>query len=508
LIAYFYISMKIFTADQIRQWDKYTIEHESISSIGLMERAALSCFQYINEHINASRFLVFAGNGNNGGDGLAIARLLKQQGHDVSVCLVAADRMTVDCKTNHDRLKSMGIEDRVIGSDTDMPLPPAPGTWIIDALLGTGQNRPLSGIYKIVVDTINSWNVPVISIDLPTGLGADEPAVSDSVIRARYTLSFQSPKLSFFMPEHDVYVGEWSVLDIGLLQDFYREQSSTFTLTEPGEIRGMILPRKRFSHKGTHGTALLMTGSRGMMGASMLAARACLRSGVGKLVCRVPGVGLDLMQVSVPEALCNLDPNPDCLEQLPEDLNDYQAVGVGPGLGKTAATRALIDKLLSKIRAPLVLDADALNMIAAEGWQERIPAGSVITPHIKEFDRLFGTYSHHHLRIEAALEIASRLGIYIVLKGRYSLVATPAGLGHFNPTGNPGMAKAGTGDVLTGMVTGILAQGYDPGTACRLAVYLHGMAGDLARLEHSEYGIIASDLIEKIGFCYLKVFNF
>jgi NAD(P)H-hydrate epimerase len=507
VIAYFYVSMKIFTAEQIRQWDKYTIEHEPIPSIGLMERAALACIQYIDEHISASRFLVFAGTGNNGGDGLAIARLLKQQGHEVFVCQVAADRMTEDCKINHDRLKNTGIDYRVIGNDADLPSPPVLGTWVIDALLGTGQNRPLSGLYKTAVDTINSWNVPVVSIDLPTGLGSDEPIGSSSIIRARYTLSFQTPKLCFFMPEHDDYVGEWSILDIGLSPDFYREQVSSFSLTEPGEVVSMIRPRKRFSHKGTHGSAMLMTGSRGMMGASVLAAGACLRAGAGKLVCRIPGVGLNLMQGAVPEAICSLDPNPDYLEHLPGDLNDYQAVGAGPGLGKTAATRTLIDALLEKTKIPLVLDADALSIIAEEGWQERIPAGSIITPHIKEFDRLFGTYSHHHLRVKAAVDIATRLGICIALKGRYSLVATPAGEGFFNPTGNPGMAKAGTGDVLTGMVTGMLAQGYDPGTACRLAVYLHGMAGDLARLEHSDYGIIASDLIEKIGFCYLKVFK-
>jgi len=498
--------MKIFSTEQIRQWDRFTIDHEPISSIDLMERAAQACFQYLKENISASAYWVFAGNGNNGGDGLAIARLLKHQGHEVSVYQVGSARMSDDCQTNLDRLRNMGIDYKVIISTEDIPPPPQGDVCIIDALLGTGQDRPLEGTYKALVDAVNTWNLPVFSIDLPTGLPADRPAGSSSVIRARYTLSFQLPKLAFFMPENDEYVGEWVVLDIGLSSQFYNAQDSTLDLTEIREIRQMIRPRKKSSHKGSHGRALLLAGSRGMMGAAILAARACLRSGAGKLVAQIPGAGLDLMQGAVPEAICLADENHFSLEKLPAGLNSFEAVGAGPGLGKSAATRGLIDQLLSSVRVPLVLDADALNIIAEQGWQNRIPPGTIITPHIKEFERLFGCYDRHHQRVQAALDMAAELGIYIVLKGRYSLVATPGKKGYFNPTGNSGMAKAGTGDVLTGMVTGLLAQGYEQATACRLAVFLHGMAGDLARSEHSEYGIIASDLIEKIGFCYLKVF--
>jgi NAD(P)H-hydrate epimerase len=309
------------------------------------------------------------------------------------------------------------------------------------------------------------------------------------------------------MPEYDDFVGEWVVLDIGLHKRFYEDQHFSYAVTEYNEVRNMIKPRSKFSHKGTHGTALLMAGSKGMMGAAILAAGACLRSGAGKLVCRIPGSGLDLVQGSLPEAICSADPNPDCLESLPEGLNSFQAVGVGPGLGKSAATRALMGQILEKVDVPLVLDADALNIIAEENWQERIPPGTIITPHMKEFERLFGHYDNHQLRVGAALRIASKLGVYIILKGRYTLVATPEGKGYFNTTGNPGMAKAGTGDVLTGMITGLLAQGYHPEAASRLSVYLHGMAGDLARSEYSEFGITASDLIQKIGFCYLNFFS-
>lgn len=499
--------MKIFNASQIRDWDLFTINNEPIASVALMERASNACARYISEHITASSFLVLAGNGNNGGDGLALARLLKQQGADVVVYQLASTEMSEDCRTNLDKLKNLAIPYTLLNGVADLPTAPSEHTWIIDAILGSGQNRALEGLLKEVVDHVNRWASPVIAIDLPTGLPADQAVFSSSVIHARYTLSFQLPKLSFFMPEHERYTGEWIVLDIGLSDRFYQDQQTVFALTEKEDARALIRPRAEFSHKGTHGTALMMAGSRGMMGAAMLAGKACLRSGVGKLVCRIPGCGVDLLQIALPEAICSEDANLRLLEHLPDDLNLYQAVGAGPGLGKAPETRSLVDQLLREIRVPLVLDADALNIIAEERWQDRIPAGSVITPHIREFERLFGVFGNHVARTRAALDLASSKGIYIILKGRYTLVATPSGHGFFNSTGNSGMAKAGSGDVLTGLITGMLAQQYPTGDACRLSAYLHGLAGDLARLDHSEYGITASDLTEKIGFCYLKVFT-
>ncbi len=499
--------MKIFSAVQIRQWDRYTVDNEPIPSIGLMERAALVCTQFIKEHIHGNSFMIFAGTGNNGGDGFAIARLLKQQGKDITIYQLVSGAVSEDCRSNFERLQSSGIECKLIRQQEDLPAFPGKETWIIDAVLGTGQNRPLEGIHKEWVDLVNSWQTQVIAIDLPTGLAADEPSGSASVVQASYTLSFQSPKLCFFMPENEDFLGDWSVLDIGLSAKYYAQTETRIELTEMGDIQRLLIPRKKFSHKGTHGTALLLCGSKGMMGAALLASGACLRSGVGKLVCRVPACGLDLLQGAHPEAICSPDDNQAILEHLPDNLGDFQAIGAGPGLGKSPETSKMISQLLEEKRVPLVLDADALNIIAMQGWQDRIPEGTIITPHIREFERLFGRFDHHQARIEAALEIAARFGIYIILKGRYSFLATPSGKGYFNPTGNAGMAKAGTGDVLTGMVTGILAQGYHPEAASKLSVYLHGMAGDLARSEYSEYGITASDLIQKIGFCYLNFFS-
>jgi NAD(P)H-hydrate epimerase len=499
--------MKLFTADQIRAWDKFTIENELVHSIDLMERAATVCTRYLIEHFGSRRFLVIAGAGNNGGDGLAIARQLKQGGKDVSVLHVAGTTLSPDCETNLQQLKPLGIPYLKIGYANEMPVALAPHTVVIDAMLGTGQNRPLLGLEKAVVETVNAWERDVVAIDIPTGIFADSSSAGNTAIRARYTLSFQVPKLCFFIPENDEYVGEWTILDIGLSPSYYNSTPSLFGYTETEDIRAMLRPRRRFAHKGDFGTALILGGQKGMMGAAILAARACLRSGVGKLVSRVPGCGLDLMQASVPEVICSVDENQDFLANFPGDLSPYSAIGIGPGIGKAPFTRDLLRRMLGNREIPMVLDADALNIIAEEGWQKDIPPGTVITPHIGEFRRLFGDDPDHFARLNRALALSTELGIFIVVKGRNSFLSTPNGKGYFNSTGNPGMAKAGSGDVLTGMITGLLAQKYGLEQACRISVFLHGMAGDMAEKEHSSFGVTASDIIDKIGICYVKFFN-
>jgi NAD(P)H-hydrate epimerase len=499
--------MKLFTADQIRAWDKYTIENEPIHSIELMERAATACTRYLVDHFGSASFLILAGTGNNGGDGLAIARQLKQSGKDVSVLHIGAASLSPDCETNLQRLKPFGIPYKKISYGYEIPSAPAAGTIVIDAILGSGQNRPLEGLEKVVAETVNTWDREVVAIDIPTGIFADRTSKGNTAIRARYTLSFQVPKLCFVVPENEEYVGEWTTLDIGLLPGFYNNTPTPFELTEMEDIRRMLRPRSRFAHKGLFGTALILGGQKGMMGAAILAARACLRSGVGKLVSRVPGCGLDLMQVAAPEVICSVDENKDFLANLPGDLSPYTAIGIGPGIGKASFTRDLIRKMLRVKDIPMVLDADALNIIAEEGWQQDIPPGSVITPHIGEFSRLFGTDDDHFARLNKALEISTRMGIFIVVKGQNSFLSTPNGQGYFNSTGNPGMAKAGSGDVLTGMITGLLAQKYSEEQACRISVFIHGMAGDMAKNHHSILGVTASDIIDKIGICYVKIFN-
>ncbi|HLO82380.1 MAG TPA: NAD(P)H-hydrate epimerase, partial [Chitinophagaceae bacterium] len=294
--------MKLFSAAQIREWDKYTIEHEPVLSIDLMERAGMACVEFIQEHLPSSPLIIFAGPGNNGGDGLAIARLLGQKGRDVSVFQLAGSALSADCSTNLGRLKSAGIACQTISTAKDIPAPPAANAIIIDALLGTGQSRPLEGLVKDVVEAVNTWNNVVVSIDLPTGLYADRSSAGNTAVLARYTLSFQVPKLCFFMPENEDYVGDWKIMDIGLSKAYYEQTAAVYELTEIEDIRKMIRPRRKFAHKGNFGTALLMGGTKGMMGAAILAARACLRSGAGKVISRIPACGLDQLQVAVPEA--------------------------------------------------------------------------------------------------------------------------------------------------------------------------------------------------------------
>jgi NAD(P)H-hydrate epimerase len=451
--------------------------------------------------------ILFAGPGNNGGDGLAIARQLWEKGCDVSVYHLAGSSLSTDCAANLNRLRAAGIPYKIISHRQDILPAPARNTILIDAIFGTGQSRPLEGLEKDVVEAVNTWKIPVVSIDLPSGLYADSSSAENTVMRARYTLSFQVPKLCFFMPENEAFVGEWVLLDIGLSPAFYEDSAATYELTGLDDIRKMVRPRNRFAHKGSFGTALLMGGSRGMMGAAILASRACLRSGTGKLISRIPACGLDILQVAVPEAICSVDENNDFLANHPGDLSQFSAIGIGPGMGKAKYTRDLLWQMLQTRDIPLVLDADALNIIAEEGWQANIPSGSVITPHIGEFSRLFGPSANHFERISRALELSTRLGIFILVKGQNSFLSTPRGHGYFNSTGNPGMAKAGTGDVLTGMLTGLLAQRYSMEEACRISAFIHGMAGDLAEKEYSNYSVTASDLIAKIGFCYLKIFT-
>ena len=294
-------------------------------------------------------------------------------------------------------------------------------------------------------------------------------------------------------------------MDIGLSNDYYQKTPADFQSLEPVDLGKILKPRDPFSHKGNFGQALLLAGSHGMMGASLLAARACLRTGVGKLFCAIPSGTLNIFQSALPEAICLPDPTSTVISSLPQDMERFDAIGVGPGLGKDLLTRKMIRQLLLTVRQPLVLDADALNIIAEEGLIREIPPETVITPHWAEFSRLFGESENDGERLQKALEKANELSIYIVLKGRYTLVASPDGRGDFNLTGNAGMAKGGSGDVLTGMITGLIAQGHRVLEACQLGVCLHGIAGDLARDHHSEQAMLASDIIEKIGGAFQKL---
>ena len=499
--------MKIFTAQQIRDWDQYTINHEPVASIDLMERAATTCTDWLQrQYPEQMQFAVYCGKGNNGGDGLAIARQLLEKGCTVYLYILEyGHRGTDDFQQNLSRLHRypQGHIHFIQSSEHIPELPP--GQIIIDALFGSGLNRAVEGLAAELITQINQSGMPVISIDIPSGLFTDQSSGNYLTVLATHTLSFQSYKLAFLVAENQAAVGELQLLDIGLHRQYEEDTPSPYELLDDTIIHSIYKARSRFAHKGNFGHALLLAGSRGKMGAAILAAKACLRSGAGLLTCHIPGHGLTIIQTAVPEAMAIPDAQPDCISSVvaPEQ---YKAIGIGPGIGLSPETVDCLKSLLSGYTHPIVLDADALNILAAEpSLQELLPGGSILTPHPKEFERLAGVSANDFDRIEKARALAAKLRVVIVLKGHHTLVATPGGQCYFNSTGNPGMATAGSGDVLTGIITGLLAQGYTPIEAAMLGCYLHGLAGDLAVKEGSMEALIAGDIVEFMGRAFLHI---
>lgn len=491
--------MKIFPTASIKQLDAYTIEHEPISSIDLMERASQALAEAIAERWDSDTpFTVFAGPGNNGGDALAVSRLLAEKGFSPEVYLFnTKGSLSPDCKTNRDRLKEApGVVFHEITSEFVPPMLTA-GHVVIDGLFGSGLNKALSGGFAAVAKYINASPATVVAIDIPSGLMGEDNSynVQSNIIRADLTLSLQLPKLAFFFAENEPFVGEWQLLDIGLDKEGMEKMETDYYLAESEAMSGLLKPRSRFAHKGNFGHALLIAGSQGMAGASVLAAQACLRSGVGLLTLHVPFCNQLIVQTAVPEAMTELDVSDTCFAS-PTDTDDYQAVGVGPGLGQSAETEKALLELIESCQTPMVVDADALNILGRNrSYIARLPKGSILTPHPKELERLVGKCQNSYERLMKARELAETAGVHIILKGAYSAVIAPSGKCCFNITGNPGMATGGCGDVLTGVLLALLAQGYETETAARLGAYVHGLAGDVACRKHGVVGMTAGDVI-------------
>jgi NAD(P)H-hydrate epimerase len=486
---------KLPTVAQTRAADAHAIEHHFSSSLALMESAANAFVAaLLEEDIIDKQMLVVCGPGNNGGDGLAVARLLRERDYLVDVVLFAPDnRLSPDAQANLDRLNK-----QVITLDKDVltvNLPPA--DLIIDALFGTGLNRPVTGLAASIIEAINTSGAPVYAIDLPSGLFADGVPPDGAIVRAELVISFQRPKPAFFLPENNDYLRRWRSVDIGLDEDFLQGLSEKdFVLDET--VSKLVKPRTRYSHKGTYGHALLLAGSRGKIGAAVLCARACLRAGAGLLTARIPGCGYEILQATIPEAMCLADPDADHLTELPP-LHPYSVVAIGPGIGQSAATADLLRRLLEATDKPVVLDADALNLLAAKpDLLKLLPSGSILTPHIKEFTRLAGEAANGKDRYHQLRDFARQHRCIVVLKDAHTCIATPTGERYFNTSGNPGMATGGMGDVLTGIITGLLAQGYEPLEAALLGVYFHGRAGDAVAEQRGQAALLASDVAEAL----------
>ncbi|WP_426490117.1 NAD(P)H-hydrate dehydratase [Hymenobacter sp. 102] len=494
--------MKLLTAAQTRALDEGTLQAQGISSLELMERAATALLNWLLDTLHpayATPFHILCGPGNNGGDGLALARLLHQAGYQPRVWLLPATKHSADFTANRRQLPTdVPCQELRAGH---LPAWPA-GAVVVDALFGTGLSRPLTGLAAEVVAHLNQCPALRIAVDMPSGLLADAPQPADSpVVQAHYTLAFELPKLAFLLPGNAAAVGEWAVLPIGLDAEVIHKTPVDNYLIEDNLLRGRLPKRPRFSHKGTFGHALLLAGSHGKLGAAVLAAGACLRGGVGLLTVRVPQVGYSVLQATVPEAMCLPDPAPAFLTALP-DLTPYAAVGIGPGLGQADESRTVLQQLLETARVPLVLDADALNLLGTHReLLDLLPPDTVLTPHPKEFERLMGEPARDdYHRLEQLRGFARQHRSYCLLKGAYSALATPDGTVYFNTTGNPGMATGGSGDVLTGLLLALRAdKRLSPLDAALLGLYAHGRAGDLAARETGEAGLVAGDLVRCIG---------
>lgn len=501
--------MKIFPSSSIRKLDAYTIEHEPIASIDLMERAAQALTEAICEGWDdETPVIVFAGPGNNGGDALAVARMMAEKGYHIEVYLFnPKNELSPDCQTNKELVEMMSEVTFHEISTQFVPPTLTVDHLVIDGLFGSGLNKPLSGGFAAVVKFINASPATVVAIDIPSGLMGEENTfnVKANIIKADVTFSLQLPKLAFLFAENEEYIGTWHLLDIKLSPEAIEDMPTQYELLEGEHIKRLMMPRKKFAHKGNFGHALLIAGQQGMAGASVLAARACLRSGVGLLTVHAPFINNNILQTAVPEAMVEVDSHELRFTQ-PTNTDDYQAVGIGPGLGRAEETEAALIEQLRSCQTPLVVDADALNILANHRHAlTNLPKGSILTPHPKELERLVGRCQDSYERLTKACELARTAKVHIVLKGAYTAIITPAGKCFFNPTGNPGMATAGSGDVLTGIILALMAQGYTDENAAKIGTYVHGLAGDFARKKVGMTSLTASDIVDALPMAWRLV---
>ena len=487
---------KIISADQIKQADQQTIKNEPISSIDLMERASNTFVSAIENRLDANQSIaVICGTGNNGGDGLAIARILMWKGYDVQPFLfLVSDKLSADCESNNQKIDNI----LTVNQNSEMP---NFGDFdvIIDGLFGSGLNREIEGWAGEIVDQINDSSATVISIDIPSGMYCDDIPEGDHIVNADLVISFQRPKKSFFLPESSKYILEWEIVDIGLDENYIQFLEGDFYLLDDS-IAKSLKKREKYSHKGTFGHALIVAGARGRMGAAILCAKGCLRSGAGLVTIHTPGCGLDILQISIPESMCSVDPHEYHFTTLP-DLSPYDSVGIGPGLGQAKETKEALAHLLNTSTIPLVLDADALNILSHDQTlQALIPDDTILTPHPKEFQRLVGDWKHSLERLEKQIAFSKLHRCIIVLKDADTVITDAEGNVYFNTSGNPGMATGGSGDVLTGIISGLVAQRYTPLEAALIGVYYHGLAGDVACRQRGMNALIASDIVQ-----YLRI---
>ncbi len=497
--------MKIFTTEDVRAIDRRTMEVDGIPSRELIKRAARGMADEIMARWRPTRpFVFFAGPGNNGADALAIATIMMGQGYRPTVYLlnIGGQMLSLDCRTFRDEMLSSGGQVNFIEIKDQLKLPELTAdTIVIDGLFGTGLREGLQGGFQVLVRYINESSATVVSIDIPSGMTGDlnPDAINRNIVHADLTLTVEFPRISFFLRDNADLVGEWRVVKIGLNKDIIKSTPSSFHIVEEAEVRHLLKPRSPFVSKANLGSALLVTGSYGMAGAAVLSARGALRSGVGKVTAHSPLCCYEIMQSAVPEAMFEPDEHKLVVSGI-NPRHDYSAIGLGPGLGTNEMTFSALDTFLKVHKRPVVIDADALNCLAARPYLlQDLPVLSVLTPHVGEFDRIFGDQPSDSVRLMKAMEVAHTYQVLILLKGHYTALVRPDSKVYFNPTGTPAMAKGGSGDVLTGLITGLMAQGYKPEVSALMGAYIHGLAGEMAEEEHGVYGVTAGDIAANIG---------
>jgi NAD(P)H-hydrate epimerase len=496
--------MKIFSSEQIREIDAYTIAYEPIASVDLMERASNAISNWILENLSVEkRFVFICGPGNNGGDGLAVARLMYLTGFNVEVFYLDANSYSADFIVNLNRLKKNNVNLTSITGNSNFPSINSDDI-IVDALYGSGLSRPIDGLGAELVEHINKSGSFILSIDIPSGLFSNENPVPNSnpVIKSSVCLTLQFPKLSFLFAENEQFVPKWIVLPIGLHNEAIENSISLYYLTEKLDFKNKLFKRSTFSHKGIYGHSLIIAGSYGMMGAAALCSNSAVKSGSGLVTMHVPKCGYSIVQQLVPMAMCKVDEDEHFFTTI-SDIEKYSALCIGPGLGTNEKSVNGFAELLSCVKVPFLVDADALNIISLnKQLLESLPINTIITPHPGEFDRLFGKSSSVYERMIKGIEVAKKYNLIVVIKGAYTQVICPDGEVHFNSTGNSGMATGGSGDVLSGVICGLLAQGYSPANAATIGVYVHGLAGDIAKNNNGEASLNAYNIIESLPLAF------
>lgn len=504
--------MKIFSTQEVKAIEEFTINNEPISSLDLMERAAsaITC-EIISRWRQNKRIVVFAGRGNNGGDALAVARMLIEQGYRVEVFLfnIGAGTPSLECQANRERL--LAIEGVDFTEITNNFAPPylCKDDIVIDGLFGIGLREPLKGGFTSLVKYINESKAYIVSIDLPSGIFGEWNLENNrrNIINANLTLTFQFPRLAFFFGENVEFLGEWKVLDIEFSETAIANTPTDYYLVEQSDVKRVLKKRNNFSTKFDYGSTIIIGGCYGMIGAPMLATKAALKTGVGLATVHTPRCGFSIMQSSLPEAIFSADKHDIVVTDI-KLKHDYDSVGIGPGLGSNDLTINALELFFKNRTEPCIIDADALNCIAKRpSLLNHIPAMSIITPHSREFDRIFGEQISQEMRLRKAIEVARDYNIIVVLKNHYTMTIRPDGKVYINSSGTPALATPGSGDILLGIISSLVAQGYKPEVSAVIGVYIHGYAGELAAKTEGEFGVIATDIIKNLGIGIKNIMN-